>query len=263
MKRRRLFEFGDCQWLPSLLRDYMTDYLRFVSSQFHLFGGALPILKDVLEHTGRTQIVDIASGGGGPWLSLVPELQAQIPDLQIRLTDRYPNQSGMNQVASALTQVVVIESRSIDARAVPSDLAGLRTQFLSLHHFEPAEVVAILKNAMAANQPIAFFEAQQRDVEHLIRFALSPLFVIILTPFIRPFRIWRLVLTYLIPIIPALIFWDGLVSVLRTYTVDEMLTMAKEADPGQQYQWKAEVLECGQIKMPYLAGWPVKSPEPS
>lgn len=68
-------------------------------------------------------------------------------------------------------------------------------------------------------------------------------------------------LTYLFPMIPALIFWDGLISVLRTYTGNEMLKMANEADPGQLYQWKAEVLDCGQIKMPYLAGWPLKSPE--
>lgn len=263
MKRRHLFEFEDYQWLPRLLRDFMTDYLRFVSSQFNLFGGTLPVLTDVLQRTGRTQIVDIASGGGGPWLSLVPELQSQIPDLKITLTDRYPNQSGMNQVTFALPQVVEAESRSIDARAVPSDLTGLRTQFLSLHHFQPAEVIAILQNAIAANEPIAIFEAQQRDVEHLIRFALSPLFVLLFTPFVRPFRITRLMLTYLIPVVPALVFWDGLVSVLRTYSIEEMLEMAREADPGQRYEWNAEVLHSGQIKLPCLVGWPDESTSPS
>ncbi|WP_339729478.1 class I SAM-dependent methyltransferase [uncultured Gimesia sp.] len=257
MKRRHLFEFGDCQWLPSLLRDYMTDYLRFVSTKFNLFGGTLPRLTEILEHTGQTQIVDIASGGGGPWLSLVPELQSKVPDLKITLTDRYPNQAGMNQVAFALPQVVETDLRSIDAREIPADLVGLRTQFLSLHHFEPADVVSILQNAIAVNEPIAVFEAQQRDVEHLIRFGLSPLFVILLTPFVSPFRIRRLVLTYLIPIVPVLVFWDGIVSVLRTYTVEEMLQMAREADPGQRYEWNAEVINSGQIKNPCLTGWPV------
>jgi len=237
----------------------MTDYLRFVSSKFQLFQGTLPVLTDVLRRTGRSQIVDIASGGGGPWLSMIPQLQAEFPDLKVKLTDRYPNQAGMGKVATALPQIVETESRSIDARAVPADLSGLRTQFLSLHHFEPKDVKAILQNAVTANEPIALFEAQQRDVEHLIRFALSPLFVLLLTPFIRPFRISRIVFTYLIPLVPVLIFWDGIVSVLRTYTVEEMLQMAKAADPEQRYVWNADILHCRQIKLPYLTGWPAES----
>jgi len=259
MKRRQLFEFEDYQWLPDLFRDFMTDYLRFVSSKFQLFQGTLPVLTDVLRRTGRSQIVDIASGGGGPWLSMIPQLQAEFPDLKVKLTDRYPNQAGMGKVATALPQIVETESRSIDARAVPADLSGLRTQFLSLHHFEPKDVKAILQNAVTANEPIALFEAQQRDVEHLIRFALSPLFVLLLTPFIRPFRISRIVFTYLIPLVPVLIFWDGIVSVLRTYTVEEMLQMAKAADPEQRYVWNADILHCRQIKLPYLTGWPAES----
>tara|TARA_R110002111_G_scaffold262875_1_gene342535 strand:+ start:99999 stop:100796 length:798 start_codon:yes stop_codon:yes gene_type:complete len=260
MKRRQLFEFGDCTWLPGLFRNFMTDYLRFVSSQFNLFGGTLSVLVEVLQRTGSSEIVDIASGGGGPWLSLVPQLRTEIPKLKIRLTDRYPNQSGMREVAAAFPQIVVMESRSIDARSVPADLTGMRTQFLSLHHFEPDDVKSILHNAIAANAPIALFEAQQRDVAHLIRFAMSPLFVLLLTPFIRPFRISRLIFTYLIPVVPALVFWDGIVSVLRTYTVEEMQQMTSMADPEQRYTWKAEVIHCGQIKVPYLAGAPVEFP---
>lgn len=254
MRRRQLFEFEDCRWFPSLLRDFMTDYLRFVSSKFNLFGGTILVLTEILQQTGRSHIVDIASGGGGPWLSLVPKLLEEFPDLQIKLTDFYPNQSGMQEIALAFPGTIKIESRPIDAKAVPVDLIGLRTQFLSLHHFHPVEVKDILRNAIAANEPIAFFEAQQRDVAHLFQFALSPIFVLLLTPFVRPFRISRLILTYLIPLIPLFVFWDGIVSVLRTYTVHEMLEMANEADENQSYEWKADVIRCGQIKVPYLTG---------
>ncbi|WP_298868891.1 hypothetical protein [uncultured Gimesia sp.] len=258
MKRRQLFEFEDCPWFPKLFRNFMTDYLQFVSSQFNLFGGAVPILTDLLQRTSRSEIVDIASGGGGPWLSLIPKLQEDFPNLRIRLTDYFPNQTGLRNVESAFPETVEIESRRVDAKAVPSDLSGLRTQFLSLHHFNPDEVKDILRNAIAAKEPIAIFEAQQRDVEHCIRFALSPIFVLLLTPFVRPFRILRLVFTYLIPLIPLFVFWDGIVSVLRTYTVDEMLEMASEADEQQSFEWKAEVINGGQIKLPYLIGWPIE-----
>ena len=256
MKRRQLFEFEDCRWFPSLLRDFMTDYLRFVSCKFNLFGATLPVLNEILQQTGRSQIVDIASGGGGPWFTLIPKLLEQVPGLRVKLTDYYPNQSGLQEVVSAFPEAVEVEPRSIDAKAVPQDLVGLRTQFLSLHHFNPSDVKDILRNAIAAQEPIAIFEAQQRDVEHLIRFALSPIFVLLLTPFIKPVRITRLIFTYLIPLIPVLVFWDGLVSVLRTYTVNEMRDMAKEADEQQSYKWNTDVLNSGQIKLPYITGWP-------
>ncbi len=234
----------------------MTDYLRFVSNKFNLFGSTIPVLSEILHETGRSKIVDIASGGGGPWLSLVPKLLEEFPDLQIKLTDYYPNQSGMQETALAFPDTIDMESRPVDAKAVPADLTGLRTQFLSLHHFDPVEVENILVNAIAANEPIAFFEAQQRDVAHLIQFALSPLFVLLLTPFVRPFRIFRLILTYLIPLIPLFVFWDGIVSVLRTYTVNEMLEMADKADENQSYEWRADVINSGQIKVSCLIGRP-------
>ena len=112
--------------------------------------------------------------------------------------------------------------------AVPSSLKGLRTQFLSFHHFKPEQAQAILQNAINNSQPIAIFEGQQPSVKSLIPMFLSPLNVLLTTPFIRPFKVDRILFTYLIPILPLFILWDGVISVLRTYTVKELNMMISE-----------------------------------
>ena len=51
---------------------------------------------------------------------------------------------------------------------------------------------------------------------------LAPLVLIVVTPLIRPFRWSRLFWTYLIPLVPVLTLFDGLVSCLRIYSVQEL-----------------------------------------
>ena len=57
----------------------------------------------------------------------------------------------------------------------------------------------------------------------------SPLVTLLVVPFLRPFRWAWIPLTYLIPIIPLFIVWDGLVSCLRCYNQDELLALTQAA----------------------------------
>lgn len=256
MKRYQLFEFEDFAWFPKLLRDYMTDYLRTITETFDMFAPTVPLLADLLQRTGHTRVVDLASGGGGTWRRLAPALQREVPALQVQLTDLYPNVQALGDTVSSHPEIMRFEPEPMDARAVSPELTGVRTQFLSLHHLAPADVRAMLHNAVAAGQPVAIFEAQQRDLKHVLQFMFSPLFVWLLTPLIRPFRWSRLLLTYVIPAVPFFVLWDGVVSALRTYTPAEMLEMANAADAGSAFEWDAGVLQAGPVKIPYLLGWP-------
>jgi len=46
-----------------------------------------------------------------------------------------------------------------------------------------------------------------------------PLAVLALMPLARPFRWAYLVFTYLIPLLPLIVLWDGIVSMLRIYAL--------------------------------------------
>jgi len=57
------------------------------------------------------------------------------------------------------------------------------------------------------------------------------------TPFVRPFRWSRLLYTYIVPLIPFMVLFDGIVSFLRLYSADELAAIVASV-PGQDtYHW--------------------------
>lgn len=145
----------------------------------------------------------------------------------------------------------------LDPRSVPWMLKGLRTMFASFHRFPPADARTILADAAWCEVPICIFERTARHPAAIASSLFIPLQVLWRTPAIRPGNPWTLVFTYIIPLLPLLIFWDSLVSHLRTYTAEEMLAMGRQFSPPG-YQWTAgEVALPGlPAAVPYLIGSP-------
>ena len=256
MKRLHLFEFEDKSWFPSIIRNYMTDYLQFVTNTMNFYEGIISILKKGLDKTSNNTIIDLASGGGGGWLKLSEKLKEELPDAKIVLSDFYPNIPAFEYNINQIDGQVSYQQASVNALNVPADMEGFRTMFLSFHHFQPNDARQILQNAVKAKQPIAIFEAQERSVQQLVQFFFSPIFVLLMTPMIRPLKLGRILLTYLLPLVPMFVWWDGLVSVLRTYTIDEMLELAKLADNEECYDWEAAKVKSGPATIIYLLGIP-------
>lgn len=257
MARIHLFEFEDQTWFPAFLRNYLTDFLQFGSNKFNMYTGIIPVLKKGVEASGTKQIIDLASGGGGGLISLSHELKKDIPDLKILLTDYYPNKSAFEYTRSQ-SDVFDFYDHSVDARNVPDELKGLRTQFLSLHHFRPKDARAILQNAVNSNVPIAIFEGQERSFQSLLFMFLSPITVLFTTPMIRPFKMGRIIFTYLIPLVPFFVWWDGIVSALRTYSVKEMNQLIDQLDHKDSFEWETGRIKSGPGKILYLLGIPKK-----
>lgn len=253
MGRIHLFEFEDQNWFPVFLRNYGTDFLQFLSNKAKIYKPVVPILKKTLEKSDTTQIIDLGSGGGGGLIWLNTELKKDVPDLKIILTDLYPNISAFEFTKKQSDNFEFLET-AVDARQVPSALKGLRTQFLSLHHFKPKDALQILQNAVDSNSSIAIFEAQERSVPSLLAMLFSPISVLLTTPFIRPFKIGRIIFTYLIPLVPLFTLWDGVVSSLRTYSVKEMNELVEKINGSENYNWKIDRLKSGPGVVLYLIG---------
>ncbi len=79
--------------------------------------------------------------------------------------------------------------------------------------------------------------------------------VLLLTPMVRPMSWQQLVFTYLIPVLPLAIAWDGAVSNARTYTLED-LDMLLQRIPSENYGWtKGKIPGKGGTKL-YLKGGP-------
>ena len=253
MNRIHLFEFEDQKWFPSFLRNYGTDFLQFLFNKTKLYHPIIPLLEKGIKESGYNQIIDLGSGGGGGLIYLNEQLKKKNPDLKILLTDYYPNTTAFEHTKKQANNFEYMKI-SIDARNVPKELKGLRTQFLSLHHFKPVDAKKILQNAVDSNIPIAIFEAQERSISSILAMIFSPLSVIFTTPFIRHFKFGRILFTYLIPIVPLFVLWDGIVSSLRTYSVKEMNELVSELKNNDLFNWEIGRLKSGPGVILYLLG---------
>jgi hypothetical protein len=176
----------------------------------------------------------------------------------VLLTDRFPNRPALARVQATSGGAVTFAKGPVDATEVPAELDDFRTLFSSFHHFRPEEARRILADAVRQRQGIAVFEATQRSVPALLGMLLTPLVVLLVTPFIRPFRLSRLFWTYLPPIVPLVVLFDGVVSCLRTYTPAELRALVADAPGSEAYVWEIgeERGTRGTLPVTYLVGYP-------
>ena len=253
MRRLHLFEFGDQRWFPRILRDAETAYL----TAAYRFWPALARrwaekISTVLHRSEPVEILDLCSGSGGAMPQVIEDLLKWGYDVRASLTDLYPNpKSGSGPRIEWLLEPV-------DAMQVPPKLAGVRTMFSAFHHFRPDAARAILTDAFERRRPICIFESGSGTLLGLAAMLGVPLAVLALMPFARPFRWAHLLFTYLVPLTPLIVLWDGIVSMLRIYSPEQMQKLTEDLQ-APDYFW-----EFGQIKvrgipdgLPYLVGRPI------
>jgi hypothetical protein len=258
MHRLQLMEIEDQSWCPAALRNGATDFLQTVMALADPYAPVRPLLLESLKRCGSRQIIDLCSGGGGPWLRFYPALQRDLEQpLQLWLTDLYPNSHAGLELQRQYPQQVGWWPEPVDALRPPEQLRGFYTLFTSGHHFRPEALGRILRQAVEKGQGIALFELTHRSLPALFLALLTPLAVLLLTPFCRPFRLSRLFWVYLIPLVPVLALFDGIVSCLRSYKPEELRSIvARLGENGYDWQIGEQPSDRGLTPLTYLIGTP-------
>lgn len=262
MRRRHLFEFEDQRWFPAFLRDAITDFLSealVVGKQ--VYTPVLPLLTKLLEQQGSSCIVDLCSGGSGPWPSLKRQLDAKGIPASLVLTDKYPNVAAFRRAADTIDpRSVTFSTTSIDATDVPSTLRGVRTLFTSFHHLRPAVAKQVLADAFQQRCAIGVFEfTERRWAIVLSSIVLAPLFVVLSVPRHRPVRLSRLLATFVVPAVPLAGMWDSVVSNLRTYLPAELREMVADLN-ADDYAWEiGQLTDTSGPPVTYLLGFPTRN----
>jgi len=253
MRRLHLFEFGDQQWFPRLLRDAETAYLatayRFLPQ---LVARWAEKLSTVLPPGEPSEIVDLCSGSGGAMPLMVEELVKRGYDVRATLTDLYPNPKSVEHPR------IVWLAEPVDAASVPPKLAGVRTMFSAFHHFRPNAAKSILRDAFEHRRAICVFESGSGTLLTAGMMVGVPIAVLLLMPFARPFRWTYAVFTYLIPLTPLVVLWDGMVSLFRVYSPKQMKKLTAEFE-APDYVWEIGRIEGRSIPggLPYAIGRPI------
>jgi hypothetical protein len=259
MNRINALEIHEQPWLPRSIRDGVTDTLQFVLKFGGVYQPIVSRLAKALTSAGDRRLIDFCSGGGGPWIWLYRALARQNDGpLSIQLTDKFPNLAAFERAEHTSNGEISYCTDSIDATRIPARLDGFRTMFTSFHHFPPTEAGAIIQSAVDSRQGIGIFEAPARTPLSISLTFLVPLMALLSVPFVRPFRLSLLLWTYLIPVIPFVLWFDGVVSCLRAYSPIELSAMISDLKTND-YTWEIGE-EIGWIApVTYMLGYPPKS----
>jgi hypothetical protein len=250
MHRQRWFEIHDQRWFPAFLRDLVTEALEAVWNSNRTYHPIAARLRDAVRRSGADRIVDLCSGGGGPWAGLYDEV-ADGGAVSVCLTDFYPNALVLRRDAvgriSAWTE-------SVDARHVPAELRGFRTIFSSFHHFDPDAARAMLADAFEQREGIGVFEGATRNAWTLLAVTAVPFLAFRAALVARPLRWDRIFWSCVVPVVPAVLWIDGMLSCLRSYSMEDLRELVSGLSAAD-YEWQVGE-ERGAVAIRFLLGIP-------
>ncbi|KAK3945679.1 hypothetical protein QBC46DRAFT_302907 [Diplogelasinospora grovesii] len=158
------------------------------------------------------------------------------------LTDLHPHVEDWQKAASASPNLSYIPD-SVDAANAPADLVGrykrdgkkvFRLFNLAFHHFDDPLARAILKNTVETSDGFGIFELQERNFSSFLTCCAFGLGIMLVAPYYA--WVWRspmtLFFTYIVPILPFVLVFDGWMSALRTRTPDEVEVLLRTCGAG-------------------------------
>ena len=214
-----------------------------------------------MQRAGTTEILDLCSGGSGPWIQLQEHFELAGWPVRVTLTDKYPNPEALRKLHKDTHLEIEYLAEPVDAIEVPHHLKGMRTIFEGFHHFEPEKARSILQDAAENRYAIGIFEASLKQPIGSLFLLLSPIATLagyfLMTPFIKPRRWSRFLWTYLIPVVPLATGWDGVISFLRAYLPHDLAELTGSIQ-CRDYNWEIGQTPAGTpiFDFTYLLGYP-------
>jgi len=256
MKRVQLFEFEDQPWFSRLIRSYMQDHLTFMGNlSGPAYQGFVEKLKTAMERSDQKELLDLCSGSGGPARTIVGLLRTEGLEANAKVSDLFPNLDAYRSLEKETHGMVRGVDFPVNATNVPEELSGFRVIANGFHHFSPSQATQVLADAVSKKQGIAIIEMVNRSFFSFFSVGIGVLFTLLSPPFIRPFHASRLLFTYVVPLVPLCLLWDGIVSCLRVYSPAEMRDLASRLG-ANDYEWDIGALRLGPGATTYLIGAP-------
>lgn len=183
----------------------------------------LPIVEEALKYSGNMIAVEGNNGAG--FETLEPLLPPHV-----------------NIVKVPLERITLTEK-------------GIYTFVNLFHQLSVHEARGLLKTISEADQSVLVLEGNNDSLWQVFGMTvIVPLTVLLTAPFVRPFRIERIIFSYLVPVLPIITLYDGFVALFKIYNPQDLMELVRTID-RPDYQWSAGKLDNGRGgKIIYLHG---------
>ncbi|GHH62615.1 class I SAM-dependent methyltransferase [Lentzea cavernae] len=260
LPRLDFFELHDLDGTPPVLRTLHTESILTI---YRLTDAAREYSRPLalaLRSGADHRIVDLCSGSGGPVPLIQRRLHASSVHTQVTLTDLVPNVPAFERVSRrrAPGSCCSVDYVATSVDATDCRVEGTRTIYGAFHHFPPPLAARILQNAVDTRQPLVVVDTKRSWLYVLVFPFFLTLAVLLAAPFQRnplPRYLLRLLLTYVVPVLPFMMFFDSVVSFLRMYGRAELRRIVDGLDGTESFTWTIGV-EPGFTGAQYLIGIP-------
>ena len=226
LKPRYAFEFCDQTWVPAGARECLFEIMDACNSGGRSYNSRVADqVLEIAEQEGFDTIVELGAGRAP-----ITTLLAQDPrssGLRLVPCDLTPNEVVYRSLAAEYPEQVQPIYDVVDITEPQPRLDGAVLVMSGMMHHVPFELRPQVLRALSESRScIAIFEPLKRTASSmcLTLFAFFPAVALPLL-FIRQPGLWRRILwCWLLPIVPPMFMWDGLISCLRQWTAGEYRT---------------------------------------
>lgn len=237
--RFHLFEFCDQAWLSGSLRQAYLDCLNFLHGAAKPYSHVPQPYSQWARDAGHPQVLDLASGGGAQISNLIENAQKDAITLPcIILSDLFPSpERWKNLINDYGIKSVGCINEPVSIEHIGHDDIKLLSICTALHHLKPDQVKALFSDVALCRDGLIALEMVQRNWLHVIS-GLFLVFMCLPAPFFASqFKFSKFLFTTIIPVVPIMASFDGVVSALRCYKPDELIALFPEEE-REKFEFK-------------------------
>lgn len=195
-------ELEDYSWFPLILRKFQMDFIGFVVTKFHFYDVFIEYLQK--QNLENTKMYDLCSGSGEPAIYIFSKSTCFS---KLFLSDKFPSSD----------KIIFADVLEMDFQK-----GFCYTMFNAFHHFTDDEKLKLISKINNSGARAYFVEILEPNLIFIIKvMSLTLIGNLFITPFIKPFSITRIILTYIIPINLFTITYDGVISILKSKSVKQ------------------------------------------
>lgn len=256
LKRFHLFEFCDQPWLRGVWREAYLDGLNATFKLFRIHNHLYKPYGKWMALANKKEVLEVCGGGGGPVDTILSSLKKENESLPIiTLSDLNPDFIAFQKLQAKHPEHIKYINEPVDATKTENIEAELISLCSSFHHLPPTLAKKVLRNAYNNSNGIFIREVLSRNPLNALS-SLFNLLPLMLAPFFAGrISFFKILISTIIPIIPLMIIFDGIVSVFRTYTTDEIFQLMPN-EMQKNWKWvEGSNSIMGIFKAPYLYGY--------
>lgn len=228
MRRRQITQIVNTQWCPAAIKRLLAEFLSWFVVKVNATKPFVPVIEKAMADAKTQHIVNIAFPIGAGIETVQPYLHPGYSIESIPFTGNIPPKTGLFLFVNAFHQLPVAAARQT------------------------------LESIAQSRNPIVIVEGNNDSLWQLVGMTIIvPLTVIVTAPFVQPFRWSRILFTYVIPILPFFIVYDGCAALLKLYNPSDLNKLTSSLE-HMNYQWTSGKHPNGRGgKIIYLTGIPL------